>query len=80
MYAVPYIRLDTHTDMHRNIAFATFSKMDVNENIHPTEHPNSSPSASARAREVGTEQDTLGKYKYPGLSIIIHNSFRSMAD
>lgn len=54
--------------------------MDVNENIHPTEHPNSSPSASARVREVGTEQDTLGSYEYPSLSIIIHNSFRSMAD
>ncbi|KIR69413.1 hypothetical protein I312_101922 [Cryptococcus bacillisporus CA1280] len=35
--------------------------MDVNENIHPTEQPDSSPSASARAREVGTEQDTLDK-------------------
>lgn len=64
MQAIPYIRLDTHTDNAQKDKIShtqiTFSRMDVNENIHPTEQPDSSPSASARAREVGTEQDTLG--------------------
>lgn len=35
--------------------------MDVNENQHATEQPDSAPSVNTRAQQVGTQQDTLDK-------------------